>query len=114
MLFYPCLDFRLDDPVGGEHMNIMKVGLETCHRIVAVSTGYAWECETQDGGWGLHQIVGANKWKLKGIVNGMDYSEWSPESDKHLQVGGRMPAGKRKSVVDGLCETTSFTSKRDK
>jgi starch synthase len=30
---------RLYDPVGGEHMNIMKVGLETCHRIVAVSTG---------------------------------------------------------------------------
>lgn len=67
-------------------MNVMKVGLETCHRIVAVSTGYAWECQTPEGGWGLHNIIGQNKWKLKGIVNGIDYSDWSPEQDVFLQV----------------------------
>lgn len=32
--------FRLYDPIGGEHMNIMKAGLQTAHRIVAVSHGY--------------------------------------------------------------------------
>ena len=31
--------FRLYDPIGGEHMNIMKAGLLTAHRIVAVSHG---------------------------------------------------------------------------
>jgi starch synthase len=37
---------RLYDPMGGEHMNIMKVGLQTAHQLVAVSRGYAWECLT--------------------------------------------------------------------
>lgn len=31
--------FRLYDPIGGEHMNIMKAGLQFSHRIVAVSGG---------------------------------------------------------------------------
>ena len=31
--------FRLYDPIGGEHMNIMKAGLTSAHRIVAVSHG---------------------------------------------------------------------------
>lgn len=39
----------LNDPVGGEHMNILKAGLSTAHRLVAVSTGYAYECQTQVG-----------------------------------------------------------------
>lgn len=36
--------FRLDDPIGGEHMNIMKAGIHTAHRVVAVSDGYASIC----------------------------------------------------------------------
>ena len=35
--------FRLYDPIGGEHMNIMKAGLQFSHRIVAVS-GEAGVC----------------------------------------------------------------------
>ena len=34
-----------------EHMNILKVGLETAHRVVAVSPGYAWECQVSRS-WG--------------------------------------------------------------
>lgn len=33
--------FRLDDPIGGEHMNIFKAGLACATRIVAVSHGCA-------------------------------------------------------------------------
>jgi starch synthase len=80
--------FRLYDPIGGEHMNIMKAGLQFSHRIVAVSEGYAWECQTQEGGWGLDQIIRENTWKLRGIVNGIDYQEWSPMSDPHLLTDG--------------------------
>ena len=38
--------FKLYDPVGGEHLNIFMAGLKTSHQIVAVSHGYAWECQT--------------------------------------------------------------------
>ncbi len=35
--------------------------------------GYAGECQTPEGGWGLDAIVRENNWKLRGIVNGIDY-----------------------------------------
>eukprot|EP00955_Chlamydomonas_euryale_P111905 366097-Chlamydomonas_euryale.AAC.18 len=69
-------------------MNILKVGLECAHRIVAVSRGYAWECQTPEGGWGLNKILETENWKLRGIVNGIDYNEWSPERDIFLQTDG--------------------------
>jgi starch synthase len=67
-------------------MNIMKVALESAQRVVAVSHGYAWECLTPEGGWGLHEILGVGKWKLRGIVNGIDIQEWNPDTDPALQV----------------------------
>ncbi|GBF97168.1 granule-bound starch synthase chloroplastic [Raphidocelis subcapitata] len=79
---------RLYDPIGGEHMNVMKAGLVNSHRIVAVSDGYAWECQTQEGGWGLDAIIRENNWKLRGIVNGIDYNEWSPMHDSFLDTDG--------------------------
>lgn len=80
--------FRLYDPIGGEHCNIFMAGLITAHRIVAVSHGYAWECQTQLGGWGLDGVVRDHNWKLRGIVNGIDDKEWSPELDAHLNSDG--------------------------
>lgn len=50
--------------------------------------GYAWECQTQEGGWGLDAVVRENAWKLRGIVNGIDYKEWSPVNDVHLTTDG--------------------------
>ncbi|MCO5557127.1 hypothetical protein L7F22_010683 [Adiantum nelumboides] len=80
--------FRLYDPVGGEHCNVFKAGLITAHRVVAVSHGYAWECQTQLGGWGLDGVVRDHNWKLRGIVNGIDDKEWNPELDVHLKSDG--------------------------
>ena len=49
---------------------------------------YAWECQTQEGGWGLDGVLRDNAWKLRGIVNGMDYQEWSPNHDAFLNSDG--------------------------
>ena len=58
---------RLYDPVGGEHMNVMKAGLECAHRLIAVSHGYAWECQTPvrvwlgwNGLWYTLELPGVN------------------------------------------------------
>ena len=80
--------FKLYDPVGGEHFNIFAAGLKAADRILTVSHGYAWELKTQEGGWGLHEIINQNDWKLKGIVNGIDVTEWNPQLDVHLQSDG--------------------------
>lgn len=76
--------FFLDDPFGGECMNILQAGLKEAHRWVAVSNGYAWEIKTDMGGKGLAPTLNEQDWKLNGVVNGIDYDEWSPETDKHL------------------------------
>lgn len=80
--------FYLDDPVGGVHMNVFKAGLILAHRIIAVSHGYAWECQTQDGGWGLDHVLREHSWKLRGIVNGIDTSDWNPSCDRFLTSDG--------------------------
>ncbi|KAJ7970995.1 Starch synthase, chloroplastic/amyloplastic [Quillaja saponaria] len=80
--------FKMFDPVGGEHFNIFAAGLKMADRVVTVSHGYAWELKTSEGGWGLHDILNANDWKLRGIVNGIDTKEWNPEVDVHLSSDG--------------------------
>ncbi|KAK9116715.1 hypothetical protein Sjap_015662 [Stephania japonica] len=80
--------FMLYDPVGGDHFNIFAAGLKAADRIVTVSHGYAWELKTSEGGWGLHHTINENDWKLRGIVNGIDTKEWSPQYDAHLNSDG--------------------------
>ena len=80
--------FRLCDANGGEHMNLMKAALIHSHRIVAVSHGYAWECQTEEGGWGLDAVLRDQSWKLRGIVNGIDNEIWNPDTDPYLQQDG--------------------------
>lgn len=80
--------FKMYDPVGGEHFNIFAAGLKSADRIVTVSHGYAWELKTLEGGWGLHNIINENDWKLQGIVNGIDAKDWNPEFDVHLKSDG--------------------------
>ncbi|KAL5200178.1 hypothetical protein ABZP36_021381 [Zizania latifolia] len=94
--------FKLYDPVGGEHANIFGAGLKMADRVVTVSPGYLWELKTVEGGWGLHDIIRQNDWKMNGIVNGIDYKEWNPEVDVHLRSDGytnyvlsSLDAGKR-------------------
>ncbi|KAF2299461.1 hypothetical protein GH714_032029 [Hevea brasiliensis] len=80
--------FKLYDPVGGDHFNIFAAGIKTADRVVTVSHGYAWELKTSEGGWGLHNIINENDWKLRGIVNGIDTKEWNPQFDVHLTSDG--------------------------
>jgi len=80
--------FYLDDPWGGECSNVLKAGLLTAHRVVAVSKGYAWEIQTDMGGWGLAPTIREMSWKLSGVVNGIDMDEWDPASDTHLHSEG--------------------------
>lgn len=59
-----------------------------CTENASTGCRYAWECQTPEGGWGLDQILRDSSWKFRGIVNGMDYGEWSPQHDVHLQSDG--------------------------
>ncbi|MFU8807015.1 MAG: glycogen synthase, partial [Bradymonadaceae bacterium] len=67
-------------------INFLKGGLLHAHAITAVSPTYAKEIRTADGGFGLHEVLEDRKDDLVGILNGADYSVWSPDIDRHIAV----------------------------
>lgn len=62
-------------------VNLLKGGIVHADAINAVSKKYAQEIRTPDFGWGLDGLINANAYKLYGILNGVDYDEWSPAVD---------------------------------
>jgi starch synthase len=48
-----------------------------------VSKGYAREVQTPEYGFGLDGFLRAQN-RLSGILNGVDYTEWNPESDPYI------------------------------
>ncbi|MCW8813032.1 MAG: glycogen synthase GlgA [Ignavibacteriaceae bacterium] len=78
-LFYP------DGPVeqdGG--VSFMKAGISFSDIINTVSNTYAHEILTAEFGAGLEKVLKQREEDLFGILNGVDYDVWSPETDKHL------------------------------
>jgi starch synthase len=59
-------------------------GLHFSDAINTVSPGYAAEIQTPEFGFGLDAFLRARADRLTGIVNGVDYKEWSPEADVNI------------------------------
>ncbi|MFD1382212.1 glycogen synthase GlgA [Rhodanobacter aciditrophus] len=64
----------------------LKAGLVFADAITTVSPTYAKEILTPEYGDGLDGTLSAISHKLTGILNGVDYDEWSPEVDPHIDT----------------------------
>ena len=64
--------------------NYLKGGLVYADRITTVSNSYAEEIKMPFYGEGLDGLIRARSNCLTGIVNGIDYEEYNPETDKYL------------------------------
>lgn len=62
-------------------VNLLKGGIVHADAISTVSSKYAQEIRTHEFGWGLEGLIDINSYKLHGILNGVDYDEWSPAVD---------------------------------
>jgi len=62
-------------------VNLLKGGIVHADAINAVSKKYAQEIRTPEFGWGLDRLINDKAYKLYGILNGVDYDEWSPAVD---------------------------------
>lgn len=62
-------------------INLLKGGIVHADAINAVSKKYAQEIRTPEFGWGLDGLINDKSYKLYGILNGVDYDEWSPSVD---------------------------------
>ncbi|MCR5177719.1 MAG: glycogen synthase GlgA [Lachnospiraceae bacterium] len=65
--------------------NLLKGGLVYADAITTVSDTYAEEIKMPFYGEGLDGLLRARAGDLRGIVNGIDYTDFNPETDKHLE-----------------------------
>ena len=66
------------------NINLMKAGLAFSDKLNTVSSKYAEEIQTEKYGYGLAGILKYRKDDLSGIINGVDYTVWSPDIDDDL------------------------------
>ena len=86
ILPYIAVDGRLFHPGQIERngrVNYMKAGIHFSDAVTTVSPRYAQEIQTPEFGFGLDGYLREQN-KLSGILNGVDYSEWNPETDPHI------------------------------
>lgn len=73
---------------GLEHYGMLvwlKGALNYSDKIIAVSPNYAKEILTYDYGEGMDWTLRNNQYKLKGILNGIDYKIYNPKTDKTIK-----------------------------
>src|SRR5438270_9919623 len=66
------------------NVNFLKGALTSSDFITTVSRKYSQEIQTAEYGFGLEGVLRARSGTVTGILNGVDYDEWNPETDKYI------------------------------
>ena len=66
------------------NLNLLKGGLVFSDYLTTVSRRYALEIQMPEYGYGLDGVVRTRHERLVGILNGVDYSAWNPETDPFI------------------------------
>ena len=76
--------------------SFMKAGLVYSDKITTVSPTYSREIQTPEFGWGLDGLLRERSGDLSGILNGVDYSVWTPQDPKIAHAyTAQNPSGKK-------------------
>ena len=83
-------------------INFLKGGLVFADRITTVSPTHAQEIKTTGQGFGLDGVFRERADKLEGILNGVDYDVWNPETDPFISkaYGPNRLLGKKACKAD--------------
>ncbi|GAG68558.1 unnamed protein product, partial [marine sediment metagenome] len=66
-------------------LNFMKGGMIFSEKINTVSPTYSKEILTPEYGCGLDGVLRTREKDLFGIINGIDYTQWNPETDRSIK-----------------------------
>lgn len=77
----PAYYFTPDKLEAYKDANLLKGGIVYADAVTTVSSTYAEEIKTSFYGEGLDGLLQAKSGSLRGIVNGIDYGEFDPETD---------------------------------
>jgi len=65
-------------------INMLQAGINNADILTTVSPTYAEEIQTPEFGCGLDKLLRQREPDLFGVLNGMDYETWNPETDLHI------------------------------
>ncbi len=74
--------FTMDKMEFYGNANFLKGALVSSDFITTVSKKYSQEIQTAEYGFGLEGVLRGRAATVTGILNGVDYAEWSPQTDK--------------------------------
>ncbi len=77
--------FSADKLEAYKDANLLKGGIVFADAVTTVSDTYAEEIKTDFYGEGLNGLLQARSHDLRGIVNGIDYQEFNPETDSYIE-----------------------------
>lgn len=77
--------------------SFMKAGLIYADKLTTVSKTYSKEILTPENGFHMDGVLREHQGKLSGILNGANYEEWNPKTDRKIktQYGPRSLKGKQ-------------------
>ena len=67
-------------------LNLLKTGIVFSDSVTTVSPTYANEIQHTDLGCGLQETLQQRGASVSGIINGVDYSIWNPQTDTKIAV----------------------------
>ena len=71
--------------IDGDSINLMKGAIKTSDALTTVSRSYAYELCDPFFAAGLQDTIARYSFKLRGIINGIDTSQYDPQTDKNLR-----------------------------
>ena len=83
-LLFPWELFTMDQVEQFDRFNFLKGGVVFSDLLTTVSRKYAEEIQTAEFGELLEGVLHERAADLRGILNGVDYTQWNPAADGHL------------------------------
>jgi starch synthase len=83
-LLFPWDIFTLEKVEHFDTFNFLKGGMVYSDMLTTVSRKYAAEIQTAEFGNKLENVLTRRSADLRGILNGVDYTQWNPATDKYL------------------------------
>ena len=97
----------------GDMVSTLKGGIMYADKIVTVSPTHHYELLTKEGGMGLDTALTYREYDFTGFLNGIDYEEFNPETDKLIAANygvNNFKSGKKKNK-HALCEKLHLANK---
>jgi len=100
-------------------VNFLKGALALSDFVTTVSKKYSQEIQTTEYGFGLEGVLRNRAATVTGILNGVDYDEWSPEKDKFIvakyspqDLSGKLPCKKDLLNVFGITSADAHSNSK--